>query len=607
MRGVALLADAALDASAPRSRHSAVHDNFELSLEAVRDALRNAKLRGGDRAEALPDAQRPTWGSAFSHHALRAFARLTVPGFHRSFAAAYSAQHLNSVERELADEIGQLATSLPLVEALHFLTALYPYFLPSRVRGARGAFYTPPCLSMRLLDLATEQGADWRTARVLDPAAGGGTFLVQAACRMREALVGCEPGQVLALIGSRLTGFELDPNAASLAQEALQIVLAELSSTSRRPIPRMVFVRNTIEVPADESFDLVIGNPPYGRATLTPDQRRRYSRSLYGHANLYSVFVDIALRWARPGGLIAYLTPTSFLSGQYYSALRGLLAKEAPPLAIDFVQARRGVFEDVLQETLLSVYEKGRAENRIQVNHLHVVGDREVKVARNGTVTLPRQPTRPWLAPRVAAHNTLLKKLVSMSACLSDWGYAVSTGPLVWNRHKTQLRYTYRGGKVYPLVWAEAVTADGRFVFRARKRNHAPYFQLEEGDDWLLVRTPCVLVQRTTAKEQARRLIAAELPADFVAAHGGVVVENHLNMVRAIKTSKIPPAVVAAVLNSQIVDEAFRCMNGSVAVSAFELEALPLPDPSELSTLIGVVRRQSARAAIEAECNRLYS
>ena len=40
------------------------------------------------------------------------------------------------------------------------------------------------------------------------------------------------------------------------------------------------------------------------------------------------------------------------------------------------------------------------------------------------------------------------------------------------------------------------------------------------------------LVQRTTAKEQNRRLIAAELPASFIKKHGAVVVENHVNMVR---------------------------------------------------------------------------
>lgn len=123
----------------------------------------------------------------------------------------------------------------------------------------------------------------------------------------------------------------------------------------------------------------------------------------------------------------------------------------------------------------------------------------------------------------------------------------------------------------------------------------------------MVVTEPCVLVQRTTAKEQARRLIAAEMPATFVEAHGGVVVENHLNMVRATGSEpRVSPGVVAALLNSGVADEVFRCMSGSVAVSAFELEALPLPAPEALEALAGLVSGKATRSKIEAEVRRLY-
>lgn len=115
-----------------------------------------------------------------------------------------------------------------------------------------------------------------------------------------------------------------------------------------------------------------------------------------------------------------------------------------------------------------------------------------------------------------------------------------------------------------------------------------------------------MLVQRTTAKEQSRRLIAAELPTDLIEKHGGIVVENHLNMVRPGASSRVSPATVAALLNSEVVDQLFRCMNGSVAVSAFELEALPLPDATALTDLIRLVREGAPRQLIEAECSRLY-
>ena len=453
--------------------------------------------------------------------------------------------------------------------------------------------------------MAEEQGIDWTRARVLDPASGGGAFLLPAAERMIAALPEAEPAFVLRQIGTRLVGLELDPYAAGFGQNAIELLLADVTSAAGRPAPTVVRVADTLEEAPSARFDLVIGNPPYGRVTLTPAQRQRFARGLYGHANLYGVFTDIAVRWTKKGGTIAYLTPTSFLSGHYYSALRELMAKEAPPAAIDFVHARRGVFEDVLQETLLAAYRRGAKPGRAQVHYVEVTSEREARLIRNGTIGLPSPASQPWLAPREPRHSALIAKAEAMPARLADWGYSVSTGPLVWNRYKDQMRQRSARG-VHPLIWAEAVSADGRFAFRAEKRNHAPYFKIERGDAWLLVEEACVLVQRTTSKEQARRLIAAELPADFIAQHGGVVVENHLNMVRPVARPAVSPATVAAVLNSRIVDQLFRCINGSVAVSAFEMEALPLPSPAAMRQVEALVGRGACSAEIEDELARLY-
>jgi adenine-specific DNA-methyltransferase len=208
--------------------------------------------------------------------------------------------------------------------------------------------------------------------------------------------------------------------------------------------------------------------------------------------------------------------------------------------------------------------------------------------------------------PRNAAQSTLVSLLEKTPHRLADWGYGVSTGPLVWNRHKGQLR-DRPGTNTFPLIWAEAITADGQSVWRADKRNHKPYFEALDGDGWLITDRPCVLLQRTTAKEQNRRLIAAPLPAYFLREHGAVVIENHLNMVRPIdKRPIVSPDVVAAFLNSAAADRAFRCVSGSVAVSAYEIEALPLPHSEHLGELGRLVRRCARRDRIETACERLY-
>ena len=136
-----------------------------------------------------------------------------------------------------------------------------------RDRSRLGAFLHAASVGVALAGPATEGGVDWKTARVLDPAAGGGAFLVQAAQRIVEALGDCEPAFVLKQLASRLLGLELDPNAGRLAQTALDIPLAGIADRSGSPVPQLVRVCDTLEQDPSDDFDLVIGNPPYGRVT----------------------------------------------------------------------------------------------------------------------------------------------------------------------------------------------------------------------------------------------------------------------------------------------------------------------------------------------------
>ena len=65
-------------------------------------------------------------------------------------------------------------------------------------------------------------------------------------------------------------------------------------------------------------------------------------------------------------------------------------------------------------------------------------------------------------------------------------------------------------------------------------------------------------------------------------------------------------AALAVLLNSDVVDQVFRCINGSVAVSAYELEALPLPLPEDMLEIEQLVNRRAKRATLERAVERLY-
>lgn len=597
----------ALQENAAHTRHG--HPTTD---DEIISGLQNVRVMVRALAQTMEDEERFQMAQSFGYTLVNSWWQAsnqltqTSVGLRRP-AKALSGHALTEAMTGVAQSTGELAARLEPEIAAYQIGLTYTYVLPAAYRASHGIYYTPPVLTERLINLATKTGVDWKSCRVLDPACGGGAFLAPIAKHIIEQMPECSPRILLENISNRLRGYEIDPFGAWLAQVALDVVLLPFASVSGKLPPSVVTLCDSLyKNPPRERFDLVIGNPPYARTKLAPELREKFKRSLYGHANLYGVFTDIALRHTRVGGVIAYVTPTSFLAGGYFKNLRALLGQEAPPKQLDFVAARKKVFDDVLQETLLATYERGADSGPVAVQELRIRNAQELDIQELGTLKLPADPSLPWVLPRNVEQVTTVQALQRCKHHLIDWGYTVSTGPLVWNRFKDQLHPRRAKGRL-PLIWAESVLPSGKFEWRAQKRNHEPWFEVREKDGWLTSDQPCVLLQRTTAKEQHRRLIAAALPASFIEEHGAVVIENHLNMLRPLGDApRVSPEVLATFLNSRAADQAFRCVSGSVAVSAYELEALPLPSPRDLEHLQRLIFNKATRQEIEDECQRLY-
>jgi len=512
----------------------------------------------------------------------------------------------------LVERLGGALLTVPGPRAGYLAGQLYTALMPDAVRKRLGAFYTPPPLADRLLQLVTDSGFDWGQGRIVDPACGGAAFLVPLAAKVVAASFRESPISVLEDVETRLAGIEVDSFAAWMSMVLLDAALLELTMRAGRPLRSLVLSRDALQSPPSEfgQYDLIAGNPPYGRVSLAPDLRERYRESLFGHANLYGLFTELAVRLAKNGGLVAYVTPTSFLGGEYFKNLRRFLSSHAPLRRLEFVSSREGVFGGVLQETMLALFERRvpAGPSAVQVNLLHADDvTKPVSVETVGRVPVNCVNGSPWLLPRSRAQTPLVRRLNATPQRLADYGYAVSTGQLVWNRHKDQLRAEYEPD-CHPIVWAEAVSSDGRFQFQAARRAHLPYLKIRAGQDWLINQEPCILVQRTTAKEQKRRLIAAVMPNSFVLEYPGFVVENHLNMVYAhSRKPRVGLRTLAVLLNSTTLDQVFRCINGSVAVSAYELNSLPLPDFEQMKRLQGSVFSDASPAEIEEQIASFYT
>ncbi|WP_132051835.1 HsdM family class I SAM-dependent methyltransferase [Pseudocnuella soli] len=592
--------------------------NFRISLDAVEawsspyEALTTGRTMLKAWSESLPEDQRLSYGRSFVYYLIKQYWEKFYPASDLkfnlpNFNGELKFRKLNVTLHSLAESLGNSASKLSLIEANFHIGAIYSATIPNKVRAEKGIYFTPPLLTNRLLQLIEQQGIQWGTARILDPACGGGAFLAPVALQIVSSVSEDDPNRILAILENNLKGYEIDFFSAWLSQVFVEIVVSKYCLQANRRLKSLVDVCNSIERDSKDQYDVIIGNPPYGKITLEPELRERYRDSLYGHANLYGLFTHLALQKVKKGGVIAYVTPTGFLAGEYFKNLRKLILSQASPRAFDFVSFRKGVFEDVLQETMLACYKKEEAGNHwVEINEIHPNQNNSLETNNIGRHKLPVNGSAVWILPRTPEQSSFIHSFEKLRFTLKDWGYEVKTGQLVWNRHKDQLTNT-PSEYTFPLIWAEAIGTDGKFQWKADKKNHTLFYTYKQGQDWVLVNYPCIVLQRTTSKEQDRRLMAALIPEHFIQKHGAVVIENHINIIKPVTaTPKVSLKLLAAFLNSEVADMVFRCISGSVAVSAYELESMPVPNPEGLKGIENMINTNNSKEAVQNAFRQIY-
>lgn len=492
------------------------------------------------------------------------------------------------------------------------LANAYVVALDERVRSAEGRHYTPDHLAATLYEQALEVLGEEPRGLVWDPACGAGTLLLRPLRQWIARHADAAPELAAAAAGSAVGGCDTDPAAVWLGNALLAAELlplwARVPEIVRVPFPQPLRTGDGLSVSPSPAPEIVILNPPYGRVRLTADDRERWRHVIYGHANRYGLFLAASAALVAPGGAVCALVPAGWLGGSYFQRLREYLARTAALERITYVTDRSGVFSTgVLQETVVATFRKGAVPRATQCDRIFLNGaDLEL-----GSVVMPRQGGLPWMLPRDPGDRRLIEIAEQLPHRLADYGWSTSTGPLVWNRARSWLSAVPRENSM-KVIWA--ADFDGGRLHQDEARDGLRYVTVPAGRARTMVlQRPAVLVQRTTAVEQRRRIVAALLTADDLAAWGGrVVVENHVNVLTSDDSGTgdsgtddsgtgLTSRLLAALLRSRALDRLYRCLSGSVAVSAYELAALPLPGPEVLSRW-----RDQPQPELEAAIEALY-
>lgn len=209
-----------------------------------------------------------------------------------------------------------------------------------RERKHKGIFYTSEILSTFLATAALEsifadghRQAKQCHLKVLDPACGAGAFLLAAYQALLDSHRGTNPTTTLQ---SCLFGSDLLPQAVEVAKLALSMRSARQGDVDGPPAH--LVTGDSLDVEglferlghAPGSFDLVIGNPPWG-AELSEQQRLRACTAL-GLAidkdlDSWELFLALGLHALRPGGRLAFVVPDTLFNPEKASTRKLLLEK----------------------------------------------------------------------------------------------------------------------------------------------------------------------------------------------------------------------------------------------------------------------------------------
>jgi adenine-specific DNA-methyltransferase len=524
--------------------------------------------------------------------ALRVWCRRSFPKVHRTtLPTSQAVAKLPEVNAWV-----ELLERLPFFEAAYWLSTAYAGLIPEARRVDLAMYFTPPRIADRLVDDLRRAGVRFEADRFVDPACGGAAFLAVVATRMRRALrrKGYGARKILTHAQKHLAGFDVDSVLCALSQQFLQMVFyREICETGQSPKFNIVRENslNSI-VRLRRRFDVVLCNPPFRK--LAPSEasvlRSRFAHVMQGQPNLYAVFVDAAEKLVRTGGLVGLVTPTSYLSGQYFGALRTFLLEHASVMHIGIVSDREGVYLDVQQETALTTFRTRTTANKGRPRTAVSIVESDGTYQRVGYCYLPNSGTS-WPIPRETDDVRLLDSALLSPYRLQDYGYTPSIGGFVWNRDARPVFMTAnkvpkkRRSTAVPLLWSSDVGSDGAILFPRKRAGHNQHHFVDYGDvaHPTVCRQPGVLLQRVTSNDQTRRLVGASVSQNFIRRYRGYVGENHTVILKqtAPKPSLTPRQMVR-LLQADVVDRYFRCISGSTNVSSFELGQLPLPNPTRL-------------------------
>ena len=242
------------------------------------------------------------------------------------------------------------ADPLPFVQALQnalpqdVLGDLYEQMTPQAERRTLGQYWTPTPIVEFMTRWALEAGP-----RILEPAVGSGRFVQTLEALLPEA-------------GGYIRGHEISPLV-------LLVALVNSHLTGLNGARLDLRLEDFLNSSDDEAvFDAVVCNPPYTRhhhignvtkMRLSDRAFKAFGVRPSGFTSLFVYFFIHALTKVRPGGRLAFITPSELYEASYSRQFKAIVGQHAMPEAIITFDKSTQIFEGVDTAGCITLAQRG--------------------------------------------------------------------------------------------------------------------------------------------------------------------------------------------------------------------------------------------------------
>lgn len=187
-------------------------------------------------------------------------------------------------------------------------------------RKVTGSYYTSTTVVRKLIKQVVEKNGT--NKKVLDPCCGTGNFLLQLPKGFSMDKI---YGNDIDVIGMKLTRINM---ALKFPKVKIETICQHITSD------------NFLSEYKEQSFDMIIGNPPWGYVFSEEESvklRENYTCAIGKNIESYDVFIEQSLKKLKKDGALSFVLPEAILNVKSHTPIRQLLIEQSSIQYLEFL------------------------------------------------------------------------------------------------------------------------------------------------------------------------------------------------------------------------------------------------------------------------------